>query len=328
LHNLAIYKKIDKSSSVINPYQQTYIYIIYVHIYHIYDIFASSILIIPNEEKAIKVLSSISYNRLSEYWYPMLRYPKDEEIFQQGTNFDTIFRIYQFDSILRQIVFQAIEQIEVALRTQIIYHQSHKYNSGFWYEERDAFSSVPDHLKILQKISSATQQSKQEFIKKYRREYEQYFPPSWKAFEIISFTTLYMIYKSIKESRDKNKISDYFGLNHRVLISWIDSLVYVRNICAHHSRLWNITLTITPTWPKKPRGPWVTRWENQERNQNTRDKVLKPYAALCMIQFLLLSINPYNTFTEDLKQLLSKYPQIDINVMGFPSDWEHEPLWS
>lgn len=78
-----------------------------------------------NEKKAEKILQFVSYNRLSNYWYPFLKVPKSEEIFKEGTSFDAIFRIYQFDSELRTLTFQAIEQIEIAVRTQIIYHVSH-----------------------------------------------------------------------------------------------------------------------------------------------------------------------------------------------------------
>jgi abortive infection bacteriophage resistance protein len=88
-------------------------------------------LIIPNKEKAENILTYISYNRLSNYWFPMLKKPKEEELFKGNSNFETIFKIYQFDSELRTITFQAIEQIEIAIRTQIIYHFSHKYQSGF-----------------------------------------------------------------------------------------------------------------------------------------------------------------------------------------------------
>jgi abortive infection bacteriophage resistance protein len=88
-------------------------------------------LTIPNEEKAIKVLQTISYNRLSYYWYPMLEEPKDDEFFKPNSNFETVFRLYKFDSELRHLFFSAIEQIEVALRTQLIYHLSLRFNSGF-----------------------------------------------------------------------------------------------------------------------------------------------------------------------------------------------------
>ena len=99
-------------------------------------------LIVPNKDKAKRILSNISYNRLSNYWFPFLKDPKEEEIFIEGTNFETIFRLYQFDSKLRTLTFNTIEQIEVAIRTQVIYHISHKYNSGYGFERRNAYTSA------------------------------------------------------------------------------------------------------------------------------------------------------------------------------------------
>lgn len=284
-------------------------------------------MLIPNEAKAEKVLRNISYNRLSAYWFPLLKEPKEKEIFKKDASFEAAFRLYQFDSELRLSVFYAIEEIEIALRTQIIYHQSHKYSSGFWYKDGNAFQSFPQFVNILKRISDNVQESKEEFILKYRRKFDQYLPPAWKSFEIISFRSLYGIYKNLSSSRDKNQISDHFGLNYNVLISWMDTLVYIRNICAHHARLWNIILTISPVWPKSPRGPWVSRWENDSTNRGTKDKKLKTYAVLCILAFLMGKVNPYHTFKRDLFELFKKYPEVDKAHLGFAENWLKEPLW-
>ena len=96
---------------------------------------------INNTLKAERVLSSISYNRLSNYWHPFLKVPKEDEIFEKGITFERIFRIYQFDSKLRTLLFNAIEQIEIAVRTQVIYYVSHRYNDGYGYEKRELYQS-------------------------------------------------------------------------------------------------------------------------------------------------------------------------------------------
>ncbi len=285
-------------------------------------------LIIENETKACKVLETISYNRLSLFWYPLLEEPKENEIFKDGSNFETIFRIYQFDSELRSLTFRAIEQIEIAFRTQLIYHLSHKYNSGNWYANASAFKSYPIYVSLLNKIVNSVKDSKQEFIKKYSNTYEEFLPPAWKSFEIITFRSLQSIYKNLKSAKDKKQISLRLGMNHTTFESWMDTLVYIRNICAHHTRLWNIKLTISPVWLKTPKNSWVKRWENEPSNEKTKDKILKMYAVFCIIQYLLDHINPYHNFAEDLKVLLKKYQtHIDIAHMGFPNNWEEEDLW-
>ncbi len=282
-------------------------------------------LIIKNPKKTEKILENISYNRLSNYWYPFLEEPKFDEIFKDGTTFETIFKIYQFDSELRLLMFYAIEQIEIAVRTQIIFHLSMKYKTGFWFENPIAFKDYPFFIELLKKISDNVKNSNQEYIKKYRETYNQYLPPSWKSFETLSFNTLFSIFKNLKDKEEQINISKHFGLNHEVFKSWIDSIIYIRNICAHHGRLWNIKLTIKPTWPKSPHNKWVDKWENQ--NQETNNKELKIYATLCITIYLLDSINPYNTFREKLLRLMDDYSNIDFYTMGFPENWTDEPLW-
>lgn len=280
---------------------------------------------IHNREKAEKVLQNISYNRLSAYWYPPLKEPKDEELFKDGSNFETIFKIYQFDSELRNTMFYAIEQIEIALRTQIIFHLSHKYNSGFWFENQDAFKSFLFYIDLMKKLCVSVKDSNQEHIKKYSSRYIQYIPPSWKSFETLSFNTLFSIFKNLKDKKEQVFIGKHLGLHHEVLKSWIDTIIYVRNICAHHSRLWNIILTISPTWPKTPYYEWISSWDNKD--QKTADKELKIYSAICITKYFLDRVNPYHKLKDKLTELFDKYNEIDIAHMGFTHNWKDEPLW-
>jgi len=284
-------------------------------------------LTIDNEERAERILTYISYNRLSDYWYPLLKEPKHEEIFKDGSKFNTAFRLYQFDSDFRKVTFQAIEQIEIAIGTQIIYHFSHKYSSGFWFENKDAFKNYPFFLKLLSKLTFTSDETKQEFIVKYKKKYLQHVPPSWKSFELLTFNYLLSILKNVENYKDLIPISKSLGLNHKLLISWVESFVYVRNICAHHGRLWNIKLTISPTWIKSPRKPWIDRWENEEKNEGTADKELKIYAIICSLIYCLKSVNPYNQYGKEIIELLKKYPEVDIKHMGFTENWKSQPLW-
>ena len=291
-------------------------------------------LTIPNEDKAERVLTYISYNRLSNYWYPMLKTPKEDELFKDGSSFETIFKLYQFDSELRSITFQAIEQIEISIRTQIIYHFSHNQDSGFWYVDHEPFSNYPNYVQFLSKITKNVGDTKQEFILKYHRKYEQYLPPAWKSFELLTFTNLLSILKNIKDNKQLIPIAKSIGIHHSLLISWLESFVYVRNICAHHGRLWNIILTIKPEWLKSPRGDWVSRWENDYdptghilEKVDKNDRILKIYATICSILYCLQFINPYHKYKKRLLDLFESFPEADLYHMGFPKDWKEQPLW-
>ncbi|MGB5944412.1 MAG: Abi family protein [Leeuwenhoekiella sp.] len=298
------------------------------------DLLKSRGLTIPNEAKAEKILTYVSYNRLSNYWYPLLKTPKEEEVFKKGSSFETIFKLYQFDSELRNITFQAIEQIEIAVRTQIIYHFSHRYASGFWYMNSEAFSKYPNYVNLLSKITKNVQETKQEYILKYHRNYEQYLPPSWKSFELLTFTNLLSILKNVKNNKDLIPVAQSLGIHHTLLISWLENFIYIRNIVAHHGRLWNIILTIKPEWMKSPKGKWVDRWENSYNpdghtleNVDKNDRILKFYAPLCALLYCLQYINPYHKYREQFLSLIERYPEVDLYHMGFPDKWKSQDLW-
>ena len=98
----------------------------------------------------------------------------------------------------------------------------------------------------------------------------------------------------------------------------VATITYVRNICAHHSRLWNKTFGITPMMPRRTTFPFVTLPTKGTQHV---------YFVLCMILYLLNIINPSNTFRNKINVLLEEYPNIDIVAMGFPENWKEQPLW-
>lgn len=103
-----------------------------------------------------------------------------------------------------------------------------------------------------------------------------------------------------------------------MLESWMRSIAALRNHCAHHARLWNRFLNATPQMNAKLRGLWIS---NHQIDAN------KLYATLCCIAYWLDSMDRGESFRTRLKMLLDKYPSVDTIAMGFPRDWENEPLW-
>jgi abortive infection bacteriophage resistance protein len=136
--------------------------------------------------------------------------------------------------------------------------------------------------------------------------------------EITSFGSLSMLYKNLKPGKEKRDIAHYFGLPDSVFETWLHSIVYLRNVCAHHTRLWNRAMSIRPQAPRSPRKPWLN---NTNINNN------RTYFILSMINYLLQTVNPKNTFRNRFKNLLGKYPNVDYKAIGFPENWEQEPLW-
>ena len=274
-------------------------------------------LIIGNRAKAAHLLESISYYRLSGYWYPLLA-DKKAHIFKPGATFDTAFKLYCFDRELRKLLLAELEKIEVAVRAKIIYILSLEHGA-FWFQNQSLFRNPVSHANTLSKIGEEYNRSDEDFIAAFRNKYNDPLPPSWIIMEITSFGSLSMLYKNLNPGHEKRLISHHFGLSDSVFQTWLHSIVYLRNVCAHHTRLWNRVMSITPQIPLTPYKQWLTN--NNIRNNRT-------WFVLCMIKYLLQTVNPNNSFRSKLKSLLNKYPNVDIAAMGFPPGWESEPLWN
>lgn len=273
-------------------------------------------LVVKNELKALHLLENISYYRLSGYWFPLLADKKNHK-FKPNASLDAAFNLYCFDRELRQLVLAETEKIEVAIRAKMSYLFSHKHGT-FWFQDANNFSNPVKHATSFSKIGEEFGRSDEEFIKAFKTKYLNPIPPSWMTLEITSFGTLSLLYKNLKPSKEKREIAHYFGLPDSVFETWIHSIVYLRNVCAHHTRLWNRAMSIQPQIPRKPRKQWLN---------NTQIANNKSYFILSMVAYLLQTINPHNTFNIKVKSLLDKYPNVHTKALGFPDNWIEEPLW-
>jgi abortive infection bacteriophage resistance protein len=291
-------------------------------------------LIISDDDKALHYLSQISYYRLSAYFLP---YQKTKDTFDADTTFKQIIDTYSFDRELRLLVFDSIERIEVAIRTQIIYCMATHHNNSHWQDDKGLFVH-PVHNKVgylidpysdFQSIISKakTVSSPEIFIKHYMDTYSTPSnPPSWMCFELLTIGQLSRIYKGLKNKDDKKRIATKFDLHPTAFASWLHSLTYVRNICAHHSRLWNKDLAVEPSRLEKPVGDWLS---DRYSNNNKRT-----FYLLSVIKYFLARVNPNNSLTEKLETLFNKYPDVPIQYLGIPSNdegellnWKEEPIW-
>lgn len=273
-------------------------------------------LIIENESKSLHLLEVVSYYRLSGYWYPLLS-DKANHVFKPTATFDTAFKIYCFDRELRKMVLSELEKIEVAIRAKATYILSEAHGS-FWFLDAALFSDPVKHAESLSNIGKEFARSDEEFIRAFRNKYTDPLPPSWMVMEITSFGSLSMLYSNLKPGKEKRDIAHYFGLADSVLKTWLHSIVYLRNVCAHHTRLWNRAMSIRPQMPITPLKQWLT---------NTSVPNNRAYFILSMINYLLQTVNPNNTFKNRFRDLLAKYPNIDVKAMGFPLNWDQETLW-
>ena len=269
-----------------------------------------------DEAKTVYLLEKIGYYRLSGYWYPLLA-DKKKHIFKPNSNFETAFSLYKFDRELRKLISAEIEKIEVAIRAKMAYELSMAYQP-FWIEDSSLFTSSRNHSTTLDKINEEYARSNEEFITAFKRKYSNPLPPACIILEVTSFGTLSRLYRNLKPSKAKRDVAKSFNLSDKVFDSWLHSLTCVRNVCAHHARLWNSQIKIQPLSPKKPKDIWLIN------NAICNNRV---YYIFSMIIYLLNTVNPKHTFKQKLQNLFLKYPNVDKAAMGFPPDWQNEPLW-
>lgn len=290
---------------------------------------------INDKARAKRHLSNVSYYRLSAYMLPFKEMDKEgntEDRFLTGATWDNVYDLYKFDRKLRLLVFDAIERTEIALRTQIIYQLSHKYGSH-WQDNASIFDTTPNPITgrtvyddIQNHINEQlTANKKIQFIEHYINTYDNpKNPPSWMSVELLYLSELSKICRGLKNKQDIKDIANYFGIHKEsIFCSWIHSMNYIRNICAHHSRLWNITLAVQPAKYKKPQSGLI--WLTQEEVETAKSSKL--YYFLCTMLYMLQTVNPKTKFRERFMKLLEEYPIADTHFMGFPKDWEKHPLW-
>jgi abortive infection bacteriophage resistance protein len=219
------------------------------------------------------------------------------------------------------LIFDAIEKIEISLRSKLIYHLSHEFDP-WWFQKPEIFENTGALIDTLASLRVEIDRSKDTFIKEHKKKYKDDFrmPPSWKSLELTSFGSLSKLYGNLKQTiKSKEIIAQEFGaVNHTYLPSWLQSIAQIRNYCAHHSRLWNRNLPGTPKLLSKPPYKWISDVPKDSQ---------KLYIHLCIIRYLLNSIAPENTFSLKLEKLFLKYPSVDPNALGMKLKWKNEPLW-
>jgi abortive infection bacteriophage resistance protein len=206
----------------------------------------------------------------------------------------------------------------VAIRSAMNNLISHELNDVFWMTDVKYFNNSSFFAKRLALVDTELEKSNEDFIVHFKDTYNNPYPPAWMLAEIIPFGMLCKTFNDLRYKSIQKKVADYFSLSLPVFSSWIISLVNLRNLCGHHNRTWNKEIPFASHKLNNPKFAWIN-------SDNTDMK--RVYFLICVIKYLLFTVSPNNRFTQKLKTLLAKYPTIDIQAMGFPVDWESEPLW-
>lgn len=273
--------------------------------------------LIADKDVLISRLKSVSYYRLSGYWHTFRELPSDN--FKPNTKFSIVWERYTFDRQLRFQVMDAIERIEIAIRSDLVYYFTDKYGPFGHTDANNLPNLDPDDYRLfINKIRKETLRSKEKFSEHFKIKYGDLHPdlPLWMAAEVIDFGCVFTLYRGVDKSI-RRKISEKYKISFGVLETWLHSLNTIRNICAHHSRLWNRELGIKPEIPDK--NPY---WNYPNKIENN-----KMFGILSIMKYMISYIAPQSCWQERLFQLLNKYNGIPLVSMGFPDNWKNYKMW-
>ncbi|OPK10824.1 abortive phage infection protein [Pseudomonas sp. VI4.1] len=293
---------------------------------------------IHDPSRAERKLAQLGYYRLSGYWYPAREFkmnslrqdvcpvtgkPLRLDTFQAATSFDTIVDLYKFDKRLRMLMLDAVERLEVHLKTvmahEVGYHDPMAYtNAKFilnkWtqpYTDRRG-NRRNKWAEWSQKQQSHITRSKEDCIQWHFRAGKSI--PVWVAVEAWDFGDLSEFFELLN-SKYQNFILARFGLNNAKMLSrWMQQTSHLRNRCAHHTRIWN------QASPNSLAVPADQFFQTLGMDQHALKRL---YGLVAVIWFLLQKIAPASTWINEVADLIDSKPAMPgctFKAMGFPDE--------
>lgn len=272
---------------------------------------------VDDDAVARRYLEYISYYRLSGYTRYFTRNDDDRrEQFRDDSSFSDVVALYVFDRRIRNLLSEAFERIEIAVKGSLAY-QGSIISGPFWITDPANFDSGrhPEVMKLVtDAVIAPDGKHKTQFLDAFYRKYNDNYPPAWMVSEVLSFHGASIVFKLAKGAIRK-PVADRFGVQQDTLGSWLHALVFARNVCAHHQRFWNRKFTIKPRIPNQYRGLWP---------EASQDRL---YITCCIAKHLLDRIPGEGSWGARLRTLINERPGVPLAHMGFPDDWEQCQIW-
>jgi abortive infection bacteriophage resistance protein len=273
-------------------------------------------------------LQDVNYYRLSAYWFPFRIDGCENDSLQPGPDFNVVWDRYVFDRQLRLLVMDGIERIEISVRTRMTNLITLETDDPFIQLRRRFYpetSSVSEQGKLINALRFNASCSKEEFVKKFKQKYgagqvedDKLDLPLWMAVEVMTFGNMLTLFKML-DMHTQREIAEKYGLSAKLFESWLMTLNYIRNICAHHGRLWNRELSVRPAIPAAKSHP---AWHEPSIPNH------RIFFVLTLMYGLLKKIAPQSGWAGRLDGPVCRHPDIPLEKMGFIDDWKNHPLWA
>jgi abortive infection bacteriophage resistance protein len=216
----------------------------------------------------------------------------------------------------------AIERIEIAVRSLMAYHHAHEHGAFAYAVDSTSLPNLDldEHTEFLARLSDETERCRERFVQHFWKEYGDSHDhlPVWMVTEVMSFGSVLSFFRN-SSNKVKTAVASAFGMPHKVFDSWLLTLNTVRNICAHHARLWNRELGTNPIIPRLRDYP---DWHTPVKVENKR-----VFAVLTICRHCLREVAPQSKWMNRLESLLDEFPTVPKQYMGFPPNWKDCPIW-
>ena len=292
-------------------------------------------------EFARSVLREIGYYRLSGYSYPYRAVQAEAALlsdnFIEGTTIEKVVKLYRYDQELRAVTGLQLAKIEIVLRVVIshelgrvdpyIHLSPHKLGKKAW--DKNNAQSTEQYAMWLEKYSTAVVRSNEDSVVHYKKKYDAILPV-WVAVHVLDWGSLRMLYDFARDEQ-RRAVANQLNISESQLSSWLLCLNDVRNVCAHHGRLYSRTF---------PKSPMLTGEDHElgflrrfvlddVKEGNGKEKKGKCFAQFTIIQYLLSKMNLEGL--DELPRLLHNFPEVSpvsVEYLGVPENWEELPLWN
>ncbi|MBM4094017.1 MAG: Abi family protein [Planctomycetes bacterium] len=282
--------------------------------------------LIAERDELMARLQAVNYYRLSGYLHPFRILDGDRkptDAYQPGTTLDEVWRRYNFDRRLRGILLDAIERIEVAVRTRLVFHFVRQHG-GFGYLDPvnlPGFDTVTEYMEWRTGLVEETRHARKDaFVEHFNKKYGDHHKelPLWMLCELMTFGSMLRFANAIEPGLQK-AVADEYGMADEMFMAWLKAVYGVRNACAHHSRVWNRKFGAAPNTPHKNK---FAHWHAAPKLPNDRVGY-----ALAVCHYWLGLISKTSQWRQRLFSLFDEFPEVPLGEMGLPDTWRTHPLF-
>ncbi|EIJ69282.1 Abi-like protein [Fusobacterium necrophorum subsp. funduliforme ATCC 51357] len=259
-------------------------------------------------DQALQRLSHINYYKMKEFAKPYYKRQTDGTYKYEKIAFEQVLNRFYQDKNLRVYLLHAIEKIEISFKTKIAYVLGRKHGAFGYLDfknwcNKDKFIKqhivekeltfkrrildlleIPKKLKKEDKIINCKNTIIQDF---FEENPDCIFPPVWMVIEILTFGDVLNLYKWMSE-KNKEEIAKYYECGADEFETWLRTLKFIRNLCAHNSNVIDCIIETKPRireeWKK-----YLFAYKDKKGKEIVTNKI---GLVIIILEHLIGKVNP------------------------------------